>query len=60
MIHARWCMLAIAGMLTTEILGIGNWLEVPLDVSTLFGVSNPCICVLRFGRLATFTVAHWS
>jgi len=32
-IHARWCMLAIAGMLTTEILGIGNWIEVPLDMA---------------------------
>merc|ERR1719198_2484247 len=33
LMHARWCMLGITGMLATELLGIGSWLETPLAMA---------------------------
>ena len=30
LLHARWCMLAAAGILIPEALGYGNWVEAPL------------------------------
>lgn len=35
LIHGRWCMLAVAGMLSVELLGFGNWVDAPLSVRTL-------------------------
>jgi light-harvesting complex I chlorophyll a/b binding protein 1 len=42
LIHGRWCMLAVAGMISVEVLGYGNWIEAPLTManggnSTYFG-----------------------
>jgi len=28
-IHCRWCMLAVGGMLGQELLGFGNWIDAP-------------------------------
>jgi light-harvesting complex I chlorophyll a/b binding protein 1 len=36
LIHARWAMLGVAGMLAVEVLGYGNWLEAPIGVRTSF------------------------
>lgn len=33
-LHARWCMLALPGMLAPELVGQGNWLEAPNWVFT--------------------------
>lgn len=33
LIHARWCMLAVAGMLSVELLGYGNWIDAPLSMA---------------------------
>jgi len=43
-IHCRWCMLAVAGMLGQEILGYGNWLDAPSSMiaggdATYFGAN---------------------
>jgi light-harvesting complex I chlorophyll a/b binding protein 1 len=32
LIHCRWAMLGVAGMLAVEVLGYGNWLEAPIGV----------------------------
>ena len=32
LIHARWAMLGVAGMLAVEVLGYGNWLDAPVGV----------------------------
>ena len=42
LIHGRWCMLAVAGMLSVEALGYGNWIDAPMTMvnggnSTYFG-----------------------
>lgn len=44
LIHARWAMLGVAGMLAVEVLGYGNWLEAPIGMTkgedaTYFGVN---------------------
>eukprot|EP00211_Chloroparvula_japonica_P016336 CAMPEP_0119128386 /NCGR_PEP_ID=MMETSP1310-20130426/6563_1 /TAXON_ID=464262 /ORGANISM="Genus nov. species nov., Strain RCC2339" /LENGTH=218 /DNA_ID=CAMNT_0007118723 /DNA_START=21 /DNA_END=677 /DNA_ORIENTATION=+ len=46
LIHARWCMLAAAGIILPEALGFGNWLEAPLwavsgGSAKYFGVDVP-------------------
>lgn len=28
-LHARWAMLGVTGMLITELLGLGDWVEAP-------------------------------
>jgi len=33
LIHGRWSMLAVAGMLSVEVLGYGNWLDAPLTMA---------------------------
>jgi len=45
-IHCRWAMLGIAGMLGVEALGFGNWADAPLwavngGKATYFGVEIP-------------------
>ena len=37
LVHGRWCMLAVTGMIFVEVLGYGNWMEAPTSVS----ISNP-------------------
>jgi light-harvesting complex I chlorophyll a/b binding protein 1 len=32
LVHGRWCMLAVAGMLSVEVLGYGNWIDAPLTM----------------------------
>mmetsp|Transcript_47745 Transcript_47745/g.91288 ORF Transcript_47745/g.91288 Transcript_47745/m.91288 type:complete len:265 (-) Transcript_47745:314-1108(-) len=44
LIHGRWCMLAVAGMLSVELLGFGNWVDAPLSMvnggdATWFGLN---------------------
>merc|ERR1719235_465699 len=42
LIHCRWAMLGVAGALTVEALGIGNWYDAPLAAKqTYFGVEVP-------------------
>lgn len=47
LIHCRWAMLAVPGMLIPEALGLGNWVEaqkwaaVPGSQATYFGVPVP-------------------
>jgi len=44
LIHCRWAMLGVAGMLAVEVLGYGNWLEAPIGMTkgedaTWFGLN---------------------
>jgi hypothetical protein len=46
LIHCRWSMLGVAGVLAVELLGFGNWYDAPLwaingGKATWFGVDVP-------------------
>jgi hypothetical protein len=52
LIHARWAMLGVAGMLAVEVLGYGNWLDAPVGVRTRPrrlppGPGTPCSTTCR-------------
>eukprot|EP00239_Pterosperma_sp_CCMP1384_P005096 CAMPEP_0197847360 /NCGR_PEP_ID=MMETSP1438-20131217/5799_1 /TAXON_ID=1461541 /ORGANISM="Pterosperma sp., Strain CCMP1384" /LENGTH=230 /DNA_ID=CAMNT_0043459253 /DNA_START=73 /DNA_END=765 /DNA_ORIENTATION=+ len=42
LIHSRWCMLAVTGMISVEALGFGDWISAPLqETQTYFGQEVP-------------------
>jgi len=46
LMHSRWCMLAVTGMLAVELLGFGSWIDAPLGAVngngvTWFGQQTP-------------------
>merc|ERR1712093_860186 len=58
--HGRWAMAAVAGILLTDLLGVGNWWEAgtksyPLDINILIPIQLIVMTIFEAKRFENIT-----